>query len=271
MKICACCGKEYVAGGARYCSQSCANRDRRRRELEGMREYSVFSCGAGVQSAALAAMICDGKIPLPDFAVMVDTGYEKTPSMQYAREVIMPRLAEAGVALEIIRTRDYYPKQTIVTPDGFCVIPAFVKTDGKRGVRTRTCCNKVWKTDVVRKYLAERGAKRYRTILGISADESQRMRRTDRRKETNEYPLVLMGMDRAACVEIIQNAGWPVPTRSSCVMCGMMSDRQWMDMRDMWPEDFEKAVQIEREIHRVRPDIYLHKRCMDIDRVFIGR
>jgi hypothetical protein len=36
----------------------------------------VFSSGGGTQSAAIAALIVQGRLPKPDFVVIADTDYE---------------------------------------------------------------------------------------------------------------------------------------------------------------------------------------------------
>ena len=266
---CIFCGKTIEGQGRKYCSHQCANKHRRILEREQFEERTVLSCGGGVDSTAMAVLICQGELEPPDYAVMVDTGYEKTLTMKYVREWIQPKLAEAGVTLNIIRTRDYNPDQRIINPDGFCNCPLFRASDKTgRGNRLSTCCNDGWKAKVIRKWLAENGVHRYQSIIGIAADEAHRQRKPTRALYTNRYPLVEMGLTREACIKLITDAGWPEPIHSSCIMCGLQSDGEFWHMKYNAPEDFKRACEIEDEIHQQQPDIFIHRSCKPLNVVF---
>lgn len=270
MRICEYCGKEYEGRGKRYCSQSCANKHRRILEREQYQEYTVWSCGGGVDSTALAVLFYTGQLPTPDYAVMVDTGYEKSAVTEYVETWTKPKLREVGIKLETIKTKDWNPKQAIIDSNGFCAIPAFQKVEGeRRGVRMRTCCNETWKVQVIRKWLRANGVQRYTSIIGISADEAHRQRKTSRAMCTNNYPLVDMGITRSDCIHIINQAGWPVPPRSSCIMCGLQSDGEFYKLQYRSPHDWKRLIEIEHEIHRTRPDVFIHKTCRPIEEVFV--
>jgi len=61
-----------------------------------MKKPVVWSSGGGVQSSAIAALICQGKLPKPDLAVMADTGREYSPVWDYMNEYVIPDLRKAG-------------------------------------------------------------------------------------------------------------------------------------------------------------------------------
>jgi 3'-phosphoadenosine 5'-phosphosulfate sulfotransferase (PAPS reductase)/FAD synthetase len=151
-----------------YCSRGCANKYRRVKERAERTTYTVWSCGGGVQSTAIAALIYTGKIDKPDYAVMVDTGYEKSCVMDYVRGTLIPKMAEVDLALNIIRTSDY-AEQSIIDKDGYCIIPAFKRT-GSDTQKLRTCCNQHWKVGVIRKWLLSVGVEQYISLIGISTD-----------------------------------------------------------------------------------------------------
>ena len=48
----------------------------------------VWSCGGGTQSAAIAALIVRGDLPKPDYAYMVDTGRERTATIDYFHKTL---------------------------------------------------------------------------------------------------------------------------------------------------------------------------------------
>ena len=256
-KVCVECGQRYNGRGESYCSRACSNKHRRVQERKNRKTYRVWSCGGGVQSVAIAALIYSGKIPKPDYSVMVDTGYEKTGVMKYVKEFLIPKMAEVGVTLNVIKTTDYHD-QYLIDPGGFCIIPVF-KTKDKNTSKLKTCCNDKWKVQVIRKWLREQGVEQYESIIGISREEAHRQRKAHAMYYTNTYPLVGLGMDRDACIEYITSLGWPEPQRSSCYICGQQSDGEWWRMRMVDREDFAKAVEIERQLRLVDPSITLHR------------
>ena len=62
---------------------------------------------------------------------------------------------------------------------------------------------------------------------------------------THLHPLVDRRINRAGCVEIIERAGLPVPTRSSCFFCPFNSADRWRWLQDRHPALYEKAVALE--------------------------
>ena len=52
----------------------------------------IWSYGGGTQSAAIAALIVSGKLPVPDVAVIADTGREVSSTWDYLRDVVQPAL-----------------------------------------------------------------------------------------------------------------------------------------------------------------------------------
>lgn len=256
-----------VLPGKTYCSRSCANKYRRIKERAERIDYTVWSCGGGVQSTAIAALIYTGKIDKPDYAVMVDTGYEKTIVMEYVRGTLIPKMAEVGVTLHIIRTSDYI-EQRIIDDGGFCLIPVFMRT-GSGIKKMRTCCNQHWKVGIIRKWLLSLGVKQYTSLIGISTDESHRQRAAHKGYYSNRYPLIEMGMDREDCIDCICNvAGWDEPPRSSCFICGQQNDGEWWRMAISSPDDFARAVEVEKQLQEVNPDIYLNRQCKPLSSLF---
>lgn len=52
----------------------------------------IFSHGGGTQSAAITALIVQGKLPKPDFVCIVDTERERQSTWDYLDAVIRPAL-----------------------------------------------------------------------------------------------------------------------------------------------------------------------------------
>ena len=267
MELCIYCGNKITGRGKIYCSRSCANKHHRIKERRERKTYSVWSCGGGVQSTAMAALIYTGKIAKPDYAVMIDTGYEKSDVMKYVRETIIPHMKEVGVNLEIIKTSDYH-EQYIIDENGYCIIPVFKKTKDRNQL-LKTCCNNKWKVTVIRKWLLSKGVEQYKSLIGISTDEKHRQRKAHKKYYQNIYPLIELNMDRDDCINYITKVvGWEEPPRSSCYICGQQSDGEWWRMAIKCPDDFNKAIEIERQIQQTNPDIYLHRSCKPLMEVF---
>jgi len=266
-KVCVECGQRYNGRGESYCSRACSNKHRRVQERKNRKTYRVWSCGGGVQSTAIAALIVKGEIEKPDYAVMVDTGFEKTRVMDYVRKVLVPKLSEVGVTLNIIQTADY-ADQYLVDPSGFCIIPVFKKR--KDGIKKmKTACNDKWKVQVIRKWLLAKGVEQYVSVIGIGAEEQHRQRKAHKKYYKNTYPLIDLGMDRDACIEYITKvAGWPEPIRSSCLICGQQDDGEWWRMAMIDKADFQKAVAIEKTLQQTDPSIFLHRSCKPLEDAF---
>lgn len=271
IKTCKECGNQFTTNrGARdYCSRGCSNtviaRNRENQKLSG-KPTTVWSCGGGVESTAMAVLICAGKLPKPDYAVMTDCGYEKRSTWEYVNTVIGPRLKEAGIELHIIQTLDYTDNRLVDKGD-YVLIPAY-RNEGGKVVKLRTACNHLWKVRPVRKWLRERGVSFCENWLGISAKEAHRMRKPSHKWFTHRYPLVEMGIDRGQCLWLIGANGWPMPPKTSCVMCPQQDDASWIMMRDNHPDDFARAVEIERELQNIDENVYLHRSLRPLEQVF---
>lgn len=267
MALCAYCNSEIKGRGKVYCRRACANAHRRIKERQERKTFTVWSCGGGVQSTAIAALIYTGKIAKPDYAVMVDTGFEKSDVMKYVRRIIAPQMAAVGVKFNIIKTSDYH-EQSIIDDNGYCIIPVFKKAkDGNQKLSTH--CNDKWKVNVIRKWLLENGVEQYVSLIGISTDESHRQRKAHKKYYRNIYPLIELRMDRDDCIDYItKTVGWPEPPRSSCYICGQQADGEWWRMAVKSPDDFAKAVEVERQIQRTHQNIYLHRSCKPLAETF---
>lgn len=91
-----------------------------------------------------------------------------------------------------------------------------------------------------------------RMILGIAAGEERRMVKDEDatqkwRRESIEtvYPLVELGMDRAACQEYIRSIGKQVPYPSNCMLCPFMSEQELLYLYRHFPDDYKEFVELE--------------------------
>lgn len=226
---------------------------------------TVWSSGGGIQSTAIAVLICQGKLPKPDYAFMADCGYETEQTYEYCETVLKPKLAEVGVKYEMVKSSDYVDVQ-LINPAGYCNLPAFRKNPDGTVSHFSTHCNSTWKQQVMRKWLREKGVEKAVDWVGISTDEKRRARGTTGVKWiTNRYPLLELDMDRQACIDLIDIAGWKMPVRSSCIICPQRTMFEWLRMKVECPVDFEKACEIDRWIRSRDPNIYLNPKCVALE------
>jgi hypothetical protein len=226
----------------------------------------VWSCGGGVQSAAIAALICQGRLPKPDLAVIVDTEREKSSTWSYLDEVLRPNLAKVGVGIERIRKSDFTDVDLWGGEDDkILLIPAFTTLNGSIGKKPAFCSGE-WKRDVIHRFLRSKGIEEARTWIGISLNEKHRIRAQRKKWVSEWYPLIFeVPMGRGDCIRLVMDGmKWPRPPRSSCWMCPNMSDDEW---REMSEEDMAKAVEFEREIRKQDGFVYLHQLGKPLDQV----
>jgi len=256
------CGKTFVTNRRvrQYCSYRCSNKGNADKRLEG-KTATVWSCGGGVQSTAIAALICAGKMPKPDYAIITDVGYEKTATFDYVEAHMIPRLAGIGLELQIIKTTDY-TDNTIIDPQGYVRIPAF-----RDGAKFPTHCSGRWKGYVARKWMREQGIAKAINWIGISLDEARRARESTLQWVELRYPLIDMGIRREDCLWLISEHAWPRPPQTSCFICPLQNDGSWLRTKQQYPQDWARAIEIEREIQRVKPDVYLHKSLVPLPEV----
>src|SRR5438477_9374404 len=150
--ICRCgCGQPVERRGAIFASRACANRTTgkrlRAKATEGGARPIAWACGGGVDSTAMAVLICKGELPPPDYAWIVDVGYEPRTTWDYVERVLQPKLAEHSVTLHVIKTSDYTTND-LTTHDGFVTIPAYRKAGPGNISKLHTHCSSGWKARV---------------------------------------------------------------------------------------------------------------------------
>lgn len=223
----------------------------------------VWSYGGGTQSNAMAILIAQGRLPLPDRIVFADTSGEQTEVWDYLYAYVSPLLKAMGRQIEIaphsLSEVDLYGK------NGDLLIPAFTKSG-----KLPTFCSKEWKALVVRRYLG--GHETMGNIimwLGMSTDEVERMKPADVKWITHHWPLCDMPvsagygirMNRRECHKLIEAYGWPPSPRSACVWCPHLDNAQWQRMKLYAPGDLKRAAAVQKRILESdqRGGVYLHR------------
>jgi hypothetical protein len=219
----------------------------------------VWSYGGGTQSAAIAVLILQGKLPRPDCIVMADTDREVTETWQYLERIVRPAGFDVQIVPHDYAYWDLYNSNALL-------IPAFTRQHGPVG-KMPTFCSNEWKRRPIQRYLKGLGIDDCDVWLGMSTDEMERMKFNDLKWYRHIYPLIeIIPTSRHQCISLVEVYGWPTPPKSRCWMCPNMSPRAWKDLRDKYPDDFNMAVELERYIRRSDGDIYLHELGIPLDK-----
>jgi hypothetical protein len=212
----------------------------------------TLSFGGGVQSAAIVVLIAQGRLPRPDQIVMADTGREARETWDYLEAHIVPLLAPLGLMVQVI-PHDYATVD-LYAGNGDVLIPAYTN-----GGKLPTFCSDKWKKLPVRRWLKAQGVTETTMWLGMSLDEIERMRISDVKWITNHYPLVYdVRLRRHECAKLVEDYGLPTPPKSSCWMCPHRRNDQWRRLRAAYPQDWQQAVALDRQI-TASHGVYLHE------------
>jgi hypothetical protein len=243
-------------------------------------KHFVLSFGGGVQSVASMVLASQGKIPYDTF-VFSNVGHdsENPDTLDYLESTVKPFMACHGLefhevqrvnrAGEPVTLYDYLMSDNKSVP-----IPA-VLPSGSFGKRA---CTSDWKIKVIDKWIKANRTGIVYIGLGISVDEFQRVRISQPvalNKHTlkiNKYPLIDLRLTRQACIRIIQEAGLPIPSESSCYFCPFHNPKRWLNLSVHQPELFQKAVGIEQRINEKSKSVLrLHGSRLPLEQMANGQ
>jgi len=114
---------------------------------------------------------------------------------------------------------------------------------------------------------------RIRAIIGIAADEADRVTVSREPWCDLVHPLVDAGVTKADETRLLREHGWPVPEKSACVYCPYHGDDYWRALRTRHPEDFERACQADeamRTVSGARAQMFVHRSRRPLRQVQFG-
>lgn len=238
-----------------------------------------------------------------DLFVFSNVGHdsENPETLDYLRDYTLPFCKAHGIPfLELRRSIKNRGEVTIMEeiyyqPNSI-IIPAYF---GQGGFGRRNCTTD-FKVRVIDRYIREADYTHAVIGLGISTDEFRRARSTEWHHyegqdyipdedlpqqlslmdmETSplkpkakrnigfwkqrDYPLIALRISRDACKMLIEDAGLPVPPKSSCFFCPFKRPKEWTELKENQPDLFEKAVQMEdfinaKRLHNAKDGMFLH-------------
>ena len=224
-----------------------------------------------------------GELPQrPDLAIFADTGWE--PPSVYANirwlgsQLSYPIVTVAADPKRSLR--DAVLQGVNVRGRPWLTIPVWLADpDGNPGGMNWRQCTTDYKIVPIRAEVRRRlGLKRRSPIpdatsvemwLGITIDESTRMRMSPDKWIMNRYPLIDAGLTRTDCVTWFSERypGGRLP-RSACIGCPYRSAHGWVEMMEEDPASFADAIVIDTELRSsahhasrmFRNKVFLHSR-----------
>lgn len=223
------------------------------------KHITYISFGGGVQSTALLILSALGLrgVPRADVAIFADTQAEIAETYAHVRRMTT-WAAERGI--EVRTVSDGSLTDDVLYGKGeskSCVaIPAYtVNPDLSHGHLNRHCTYDYKLVPIVREVRRllgitgkPHGDARATCLLGISVDESGRMKPAREPWMTNTFPLVDANITREECRRIIGEHGIEQPPRSACFFCPFHSLKYWKWLRDYHHAEFEKACEFDERI-----------------------
>lgn len=242
-----------------------------------MKMTEIFSHGGGTQSAAITALIVQGRLPKPDLVCIVDTERERASTWEYLDAVIRPALASVGLEVHRIRKSEWGSKPPhgidfLSHNRGTVLLPAFTNQVLDSVGKLSGFCSKTWKVETQNRYVRKVlgvPSRAQRNWIGFSLDESSRATRMMKGEDYQAgliwFPLIQgVALKRAQAIREVEKMGWPTPPRSACWNCPNQSDNEWRDLKANAPDEFAAACALEKEVQAIDPFCWFHKSCVPL-------
>jgi hypothetical protein len=225
----------------------------------------LWSCGGGRQSAGIAALIVEGRLPRPDHVAMVRIEWEHARVWPYVDTFIRPALADLGIPFSAIDRAEYASRDFFGGASGMIpLVPVYTDQSGSPAKLSEFCSGE-WKREVVMRWAAEQLGWKERGVdnwIGITWDERHRRRGPRRHWFRPVYPLLdTLPTHVSGCYSAVERMGWPEPPRSRCFHCPNQSDTEWAELS---PTEWEAACARDEWIRETDPHAYLHRSCLPL-------
>ena len=221
----------------------------------------ALSFGAGVQSTALLMLIInrderlveamDGISELPTCVIFADPGAETNKTYQHV-DIMKERAEDSGLKFVHVNGGSLTDQIELGRID----LPLFIKDlAGNVSILRRSCTNNHKIIPIKRAlrdlmgYKPKQHVKHHADVwIGISLDEIQRMKESSNKWETKHFPLIEMEWRRSDCINYLNKIGLRHVGKSACVYCPFHNDRNWLDLKRNYPEEFLEACRIDEMV-----------------------
>lgn len=221
---------------------------------------TILSFGGGVDSTAILAMhlnrdraadqlgitraALDEALPHVDGVMFSDTGAEFDHT--YGTLDLARTLCEdAGLPFQVVKKNGESITELMIR---LGTVP--VMAGGSH------VCSMRFKGDVLAAEARATYGEGFTWLIGIEANEGKRVTRFKKSKKVKSsaiYPLITLGLDRAACQRLLEKL-WPAPVlKSSCTFCPFMSVEEIKNLWKNHPEKWQLAKKIEAGFRATSP------------------
>jgi 3'-phosphoadenosine 5'-phosphosulfate sulfotransferase (PAPS reductase)/FAD synthetase len=229
----------------------------------------VISLGAGVQSSTMALMAACGEItPMPLAAIFADTQAEPASVYRWLdwleKQLPFPvaRVSKGSLREGMLKVRT--SRKSGLTYEKHS-IPAHIEHPTRGNGILGRHCTLSYKITPITQWLRQYKKQTVSLWIGISVDESDRMKPNRESWIRNRWPLIEKDMTRQDCLDWMKSHGYPMPPRSSCIFCPYHNDAEWHQMKTEDVEAWEEAIATEialqetiRQIPQIEGVPYLH-------------
>ena len=246
--------------------------------------HTILSLGAGVQSSALALMSEKGQVPKVDCAIFADTGaepesvYEWLSWLETQLSFPVYKVMEKDGLTQSLEASVETGSRTANAPfyakmgDFKEVNGDLIRVTEKEGMLRRSCTVEFKIKPIEAKTREILGVAKGRKVpksikvnsmQGISLDEIQRMKVSQKYWCDFTYPLVDLRMTRHDCKLWMHRNNYAEPPRSACVYCPYRSNSEWRYLRDNDPKGWQEAIRVDAKIRKGMPgtqaEMFVHQ------------
>lgn len=243
----------------------------------------ILSCGAGMQSTALALMSCENKlvlegkftklngkyheqVPIYDVILFCDLGLE--PIWVYDQVNFIREACEwAGIQFYVLESDLYGDYRRLFGKARVVSIPFWsVDENGKKGKMMRNCTLD-YKINIMQKFIRmellgykkgqrtkQEDMKAHEMHLGFSIEEKQRCKDNPHKMFVNKFPLCDMNLERKHNYAYIKDV-WGLETKASaCCFCPFHRNYFFKHLKEHHKEEYEKTVEFDEMIETEQPN-----------------
>lgn len=205
-------------------------------------KIQVLSLGGGRQSTLCVILAALGKIPVPDFIVIADTGLEIKTTWDYLYEYTIPFAKKHNLPAIYVAEAKKWSTYGIYSSNGGTIMPMYTE----KGGMMRKYCSGNWKRDVIKRFVAHK-TKQPQTQqvhwIGYGVEE---VRRYSKKVNDPRYylPLVEAQIRQNEYEHYYSLVGLPMPVKSSCFCCPFRDN-----FFDLTKEEVKQTILLEDDIN----------------------